>query len=173
MIQAGTQEQASGTGQTQYSAWVETLPRPSEPVPLVIHAGDSISVALTQQDQSTWQVSFTNNTTGQIYQDTVQYQSSNSSAEWIVEAPSAGRGGVLPLDNFGTLEFSGASTIQDGQTVNAQRAGAQPIELHGADQQPLATTSALGSDGASFSVTRTANADAQPGGRQRRAPSGR
>jgi hypothetical protein len=165
LLQAGTQEQTSGTGQTQYSAWIETLPRPSQTVPLSVHAGDSISVSLTEQSPGMWQVAMTNNTTGQQWQTNVQYQSSNSSAEWIEEAPSAGRGGVLPLDNFGMLNISDATTVSNGQSQNLTQAGARAIDIDSGSGQALVTTSPLGSDGSSFSVTRTATPDTQPAGR--------
>jgi hypothetical protein len=45
LIQAGTQQQTSGSGQTLYSAWVETLPQPSQPVALVVR-----EVPLSQTD---------------------------------------------------------------------------------------------------------------------------
>ncbi len=165
LIQAGTQEQTSGASQTKYSAWVEALPQTSRPVPLVIRAGDSISVSLTEPSAGNWQVALINNTTGQNYQDTAQYTSSNSSAEWIEEAPSSGRGGVLPIDDFGTVKFTGASASQNGQTVSLSQAGAQAIALDGGNHQTLATTSAVGADGSSFSVTRTSTPDTQPAGR--------
>lgn len=165
LIQAGTQEVASGNGLTQYQAWIELLPQSSHPVPLAVHAGDSVSVSIDQQAGNTWQIAFTNHTTGQTYQTSVQYTSSHSSAEWIEEAPSSGRGGILPLDNFGTVTFSDGAATRDGQTVDLAQAGAKPITLIGASQQPLAVPSALGSDGSSFSVSRTdAGATAtQPG----------
>jgi hypothetical protein len=166
LIQAGTQEQASGTGQMLYSAWVETLPQASQPVPLVVHAGDSITVSLNEQSQGTWQVSMTNNTTGQQWQRSIQYDSSNSSAEWIEEAPSAGRGGILPLDNVGTVNFTNATAVANGQTQNLSQLGAQPIELDNSSGQALLTTAAVGSDGTSFSVSRTSTADTQPTGRR-------
>jgi hypothetical protein len=59
-----------------------------------------------------------------------RYASLLSSVEWVVEAPSAGRGRQLPFDDFGTIRF---------------QAG-----LGGADQPPE-----LAGDGGSFSVTRT------------------
>jgi hypothetical protein len=165
LIQAGTQEQTSGTGQTQYSAWVETLPQPSRTVPLVIHAGDSISVSLSEPSRGSWVVSLTNNSTGRTYQDTVQYSSSNASADWIEEAPSAGRGGVLPLDDFGTLNITGAAAVKNGQNVSLAETGAGAIHLDSTNHQSLATTSAVGADGSSFSVTRTSTPDTQPGRR--------
>src|SRR6185312_14939849 len=100
LIQAGTQEQASGTGQTEYSAWIETLPQASHNVPLRVSPGDSVSVSITEQSTNNWLIEFNNATTGQTYQQKLQYASSHSSAEWIEEAPSAARAGILPLDDF-------------------------------------------------------------------------
>src|SRR5205823_4364498 len=109
LIQAGTQQTVSGSGSTQYQAWVETLPQASHPVPLTINPGDSVSVSITQlpQSQNNWLIAFKNNSTGQTFQVTETYASSMSSAEWIEEAPSSSRGRQLPLDNFGSISFSG------------------------------------------------------------------
>ena len=49
LIQAGTQQTVSGTGNTQYEAWLEMLPGASRPVPLSVHAGDSVSVSIAEQ----------------------------------------------------------------------------------------------------------------------------
>jgi ketosteroid isomerase-like protein len=162
LIQAGTQEQTSGSGQTQYSAWIEMLPQASRPVPLSVRPGDSVSVSINEQGANSWLIAFKNNTTGQTLQQNVQYASSHSSAEWIEEAPSSGRG-ILPLDNFGMIQFSNATTVKNGQSEDIAAAGAQPISLIGATQQPLAVPSSLGADGQSFSVSRTATA-ATPAG---------
>jgi hypothetical protein len=155
LIQAGTQQTVSGSGSTQYQAWVETLPQASHPVPLTVNPGDSISVAITQspQAQDQWQVAFTNNTTGQTYQVTEHYTSSMSSAEWIEEAPSAARGRQLPLDNFGSIAFSQGSTVKDGQTVSIADAGAKPITMIARGSGQTARPSTLGADGGSFTVT--------------------
>ena len=155
LIQAGTQEQTSGTGQTQYQAWIEMLPQASRTVPLSVHAGDSVSVSMAEQAANTWLISFKDNTTGQSYQQTVQYASSLSSAEWIQEAPSAARAGVLPLDNFGTVSFTDATAIKNGETLGMSAAGATSITMVGANRQALAVPSSVGNDGESFSVTRT------------------
>ena len=154
LIQAGTQETDRGAGRVEYSAWIEMLPQASRPVPFAVHPGDSVSVSITEQSASNWQISFKNNTTGQTYQTSVRYASSYSSAEWVVEAPSAG-GDLLPLDSFGSVSFSGASATQNGQTVNLSRAQAEPITMLNARGQALAVPSGIGGDGASFSVTRT------------------
>ncbi len=152
LIQAGTQETVTGHGQTEYQAWVETLPQPSKTVPLAIGAGDSISVSIEQSANEQWQIAFSNNTSGKTYQLTVQYKSSLSSAEWVVEAPSARRGRLLPLDRFGTITFSQASAVRDGQTVTVAQAGGRAITMISRAGQALASASRLGDDGGSFSV---------------------
>jgi hypothetical protein len=157
LIQAGTQQTVSRAGATQYAAWVETLPETSRPVPLTVNPGDSVtvSVALQPQGRDQWQVSFTNNTTGQTFQVSEQYTSSMSSAEWVEEAPSSGRGRQIPLDNFGRVDFSQATTVKDGKTITVGAANAQAITMVGRGGQELATSSPVGPDGASFSVTRS------------------
>jgi hypothetical protein len=174
LIQAGTQQTVSGSGSTQYEAWLETLPRSSRPVPLRVHAGDSVTVAISESSPDQWLIAFTNNTTGQTYQTTEQYASSHSSAEWVEEAPSSGRGNLLPLDNFGTIPFSNASAVKDGQTVTIASSNARAITMVGDTNQALAVPSSLSDDGTSFSVARTdapATTAGRPGGgRSRRVP---
>jgi hypothetical protein len=152
LVQAGTQETVSGRGVTQYQAWVETLPQPSRPVPLPINAGDSVTVSLEQQGQAQWRIAFANNTSGKSYQLTVQYASSLSSAEWVEEAPSARRGRLLPLDVFGSVTFTQASAVKDGQVVSIAQAGGRAITMISQVGQALARPSGLGDDGGSFSV---------------------
>jgi len=156
LIQAGTQDVSAGNGQSQFQAWIEMLPAASQQVPLAVAPGDSVTVSITQQGagSGTWLIAFKNNTSGQTYQTTVHYASSLSSAEWVEEAPS-GPNGIVPLDNFGSVAFSGASAIQNGQTVNLNQVGAQPITMLNGASQPLAVPSGIGPDGSSFSVART------------------
>src|SRR5579862_4353119 len=167
LIQAGTEATATGSGRVRYDAWVETLPQVSHPVPLPVSPGDSVSVSISEQSPGQWLVNLKDSTSGQSYQVTEQYNSSHSSAEWIEEAPSGGRQQV-PLDNFGTVSFSDASAVKNGQTVTPAQASAQPITMIDFSRQPAATPSALGSDGKTFSVSRTGSispTQAIPGGR--------
>src|ERR1051326_2248233 len=152
LIQAGTQETVSGRGSTQYEAWVETLPQASRPVPLSINAGDSVSVSLQEQTSGNWLVVFMNNTSGKSYQLTIPYASSRSSAEWVLEAPSARRGRVLPLDTFGSVSFTQATTVENGQMLTIAQAGGHPIRMIGQRGRQLAHPSPLDQDGASFNV---------------------
>src|SRR5712691_12722455 len=155
LIQAGTLRTILQNGATQTEAWVELLPRPPETVPLTVDPGDTIRVSIDQQGPETWLIAFTNIGRGQTYQVTKRYASSLSSVEWIEEAPSAGRRGTLPLDNFGTVHFSQASATQNTRALSISESGAHAITMITPGGQPLAEPSAIAADGESFSVTRT------------------
>jgi hypothetical protein len=154
LIQAGTDATAQ-SGQVSYTAWIETLPQMSQPVPLTVHAGDTVSVTIAQQSSGQWQINIHNTTTGGSYQKSVTYNSSGTSAEWIEESPAVGRRLLLPLDNFGTVSFTGATTVKDGQQRTIAEANGHAITMISQAGQPLVQPSALGADGSSFTATRT------------------
>jgi hypothetical protein len=160
LIQAGTMGTVNGSGGIDYSVFFETLPESPQSVDLAINGGDSITVILTQQSATLWQIVIRDNTTGQNVTFTDRYNSSLSSAEWIQEAPSGFRR-VLPLDNFGTIQFTDGWTILNGSTVSISGASATPITMANSSGQALATPSTLGSDGAGFSITRTSSSNTQ------------
>ncbi len=161
LIQTGTQAISNSSGQTTYSAFFELLPSVAQTIPVSIHSGDSVTVSVSQQSTNQWQISLKDNTTGQSYQITTSYTSSLSSAEWVEEAPSNGRS-MLPLDMFGTIQFSNCSTTQNGSQMNISQANAQSITMINATGQELAAPSAINSDEASFSVTRTSAVSNSP-----------
>ncbi len=137
LIQLGTEQDASSTGQTQYYAWYEMLPQFPVQIPIAIHAGDQITASLTcaagcLKKRQTWTLAMTNVTTGQSWSQTVQYASSRLSAEWIEEAPSSSAG-VLPLANFATANFD-ESTV-DG--ISPSLSSSQTIVM----QDPYGQTS--------------------------------
>lgn len=154
LIQAGTQAMVDGSGTVQYSSWIEMLPAASQRVPLSVTAGDSVTVTITQQSGNDWLIAMKNNTTGGTYSITVQYSSSNSSAEWVQEAPSIGRG-LVPLDEFGTVQFSGGSAVRDGRAMSLSALGAKAITMVNRQGQAVAQPSTIADDGSSFTVTRT------------------
>jgi hypothetical protein len=119
-----------------------------------VSAGDTVTVSITQQSIGVWDISITDLPSGGTYSQSVNYASSVSSAEWIQEAPSTGKGVVI-LDQFGTVQFTGASTVRNGTTVTPATAGATAVTMVNTKSGvTLATPSPLGADGASFSVTR-------------------
>lgn len=156
LIQSGTQNIISSNGQVTTTAFYELLPIVPQSISSVsVKTGDSITVTITQQSAGQWLINFNNNSTNQNYQTTITYNSSLSSAEWIEEAPSNGRS-ILPLDTFGTVSFTSGSATQNGgnqQSLSGNQA--QAITMTNRQGQALATVSPLGSDGASFTITRT------------------
>ncbi len=159
LIQTGTRGIVTN-GQVSYQAWYEMLPGNSQNIPLTISPGDSITASISQQSPNQWAISLIDSTTGRNYKTTVTYTSSLSSAEWIEEMPVLGRS-FIPLDNFGSVQFIALSTIKDGTPLTPAQANAQPIVMVNSLNQVLAQPSALGSDGASFTVTRTASTSTQ------------
>ncbi len=157
LIQAGT-ENVIQNGALSVEAWVETLPNYQQIIPLSVRDGDSVDVSLSEQSAGQWLLIFTDNTTGQNYTQTITYDSSLSSAEWIEEMPASisGRGGTsfVPLDNFGSAQFTNAGATKDGVATTIFGAGANPITMM-INGVALATPSALSADGASFSVSRS------------------
>jgi hypothetical protein len=164
LLQAGTQVTVSG-GSVSYEAWVEMLPESSRTVSLDVAPGDTVTVTMTEQSRGEWLIVMANNTTKGSYQRTVTYSSSRTSAEWIQEAPSAGRS-IIPLDDFGTVRFIGGSAVRDGKTQSLSGLGATPVAMINRAGQAIAQPSTLGADGSSFTVTRTsAPGTVQGGGR--------
>ncbi len=160
LIQTGTRAIVDNNGQVSYQAWYEMLPANSRKIPLTINAGDSITASIVQQSTNQWAISLHDTTTGQNYKTNVTYASSLSSAEWIEEMPVLGRY-FVPLDNFGSVQFSALSTVKDGTVQTPAQANAQSIVMINYRGQALAQPSALGNDGASFTVTRTASTPTQ------------
>ncbi len=154
LIQAGTQAEVQ-LGQVTYSAWWETLPQASQTVPLDISAGDTVSVVITQQSDGTWQIVMRDTANAQTWQKNLTYQSSLSSSEWVEEAPATGHRLILPLDNFGTVTFTNATTVVNGQQRTIAQAGGKPITMDSPLGSEVAQPSALSASGDSFTVTRT------------------
>jgi hypothetical protein len=154
LIQAGTQQSVTSAGTVTYHAWIETLPETSHPVPLTVLPGDSVTVSVERQDGDTWLISFVNLTSGKTLERTLQYASRLNSAEWIEEAPFAGRR-VLPISEFGSLTFTSATAVRNGKTLSVADLNARAISLVDDSGRLLAVPSPLSPDGASFTVSRT------------------
>ncbi|MGD9895325.1 MAG: G1 family glutamic endopeptidase [Dehalococcoidia bacterium] len=84
-----------------------------------------------------------------------------SSAEWVEEAPTAGRREET-LDQFGSVQFQNATTVMDGKQVSIAQEDAEPITMVSSTGQPIATPSALGGDSSSFRVTHLTSSSSAP-----------
>lgn len=154
LIQVGTQDTVSRSGTQTSSAFYELLPASAETITsLSVNPGDSMNASLAEVSSGHWVISITDSTTGKTYSTTVSYTSSHSSAEWIEEDPSNVFGSLVPFDNFGTVSFSGATTATTSGTLSLDGSNAQPITMV-AGSSAVASPSAIGGDGKSFTVTR-------------------
>jgi hypothetical protein len=133
LIQAGTQAVVVN-GKTVYSAWYETLPDPERELPLDVSPGDQVSVSLEEVALNVWQLTFLNATTGTSYIAYIPYHSSRLSAEWVVERPSSvtkrGKQEYLDLNDFGTVRFSSAEAVRDGERVGLSDAEAEKVIMN-------------------------------------------
>jgi hypothetical protein len=119
--QTGTQFECTSSGRASYSAWYELLPAAPVTIPVTVGAGDKVSASVTVSGTHV-AVVLKNRTTGERFAKTLQMSAPDlSSAEWIVEAPSActrdGGCAVVPLNDFGTTRFSRAHATSTGGHV--------------------------------------------------------
>jgi hypothetical protein len=145
--QTGADSDCSGSTPTYY-AWYEMYP--SYPVNLsnTVRPGDSMSASVTTNGSGSFTLTISDHTQGWTYTTKKTLRSARlASAEVIAEAPSSSRG-VLPLANFGTVNFSSS-------TVNGQSIGSfnpQEIVMATSSGTVKAQPSSL-SGGTNFSVT--------------------
>ena len=163
LIQAGTSEDAV---QGNY-AWYEILPASETPITsgctgdpsCTVNAGDVVTVDIHLVGANLWSVSLSD--AGHwSWQQNVPYQSTQSSAEWIFEAPTLVVQ-TIPA-NTGVNHFGPTSTFTDGSGTHTIAQG-NPISIAmGAGIVNEATPSALASDGQSFNVCAYAQTCAAP-----------
>jgi hypothetical protein len=170
LIQAGTSENFSDNPVTgpQYGAWYEILPASETPLTncsgdsaCTVSPGDSITVDIHNIGTNLWSVSLTD--AGHwTFQKNVPYTSTESSAEWIYEAPTVGVQ-TIP-DNTGTNHFGPTNTFTNASGTHSIAAG-NPVTLDmGPGLVNEATPSALASNGESFDVCTYAQTCATPAG---------
>jgi len=111
LIQLGAMEIASTSNATTYIAWFELYPAGTQQIPHTVKPGDIITASLectaacSPSSVQTWQLSLSDLTAGWTWTQSVQYQSSMASAEWITEAPGSQ---TLPLADYGQATFDPA-----------------------------------------------------------------
>ena len=124
-----------------------------------VSPGDQMnaSIYLTDITTSQWHISIADLTTGQQYQNYTFYNSSQLSAEWIVERPEVNNR-IGTLADFGSVTFTGCQVVLGSVTgvigdfpyfVNVMY---QNVSF-GREVAPLVTVSSLDSIGSSFDVT--------------------
>jgi peptidase A4-like protein len=109
--QTGTDTDCSN-GVASYYAWYEFYPNPSITITKVkVHAGDTIIASVDFVSATVgFRLTLTDHTTGKSVNHTGTVSGAlRTSAEWIAEAPSS-FSGVLPLADFGKVQFGKDAT---------------------------------------------------------------
>jgi hypothetical protein len=153
LIQAGTSEdELQG-----YYAWYEILPAGETPISnctgdsaCTVNPGDVVTVDIHNVGTNLWSVSLSD--AGHwSWQQNITYTSTESSAEWIFEAPTVGVQ-TIPA-NTGTNYFGPTSTFTDaGGTHTIAQGNPVTIDMGAGILVNEATPSALASNGQSFNV---------------------
>jgi len=154
--QIGTDSDCVGHTPTYY-AWFEMFPAPPHTISgVAIHPGDRIVTRISASNHR-FSLVLTNATTGKSFQTREKLVTAEqASAEWIAEAPSGCTSQscrVLPLANFGSIDFTGSYTTGDGH----QGSISDPAWRHdritmAGSHGTKATTSPLDTTGTRFSV---------------------
>jgi hypothetical protein len=136
LIQAGIAEESGGN----YYAWYEILPASVTPIAncngdasCSVRPGDRTYVHIYLKSRNLWTVLIVNDGHGVRWGwvSDVRYASSQSSAEWILEAPTLGTAGVgaqTLLANVGTVRFGPSSTFKVGRTQRTIAQG-RPVRI--------------------------------------------
>jgi len=145
--QTGTDSDCSGST-PKYYAWYEMYPAYPVNLSKTVKPGDSMSASVTAGSNHSFTLVISDSTQNWTFQVKKTLTSAKqSSAEVIAEAPSS-ISGVLPLANFGTVNFSNADA--NGQAIG----NFNPVEIVmvTSNKTVKAQPSAL-SGGTSFSDT--------------------
>ena len=146
--QTGTEADCAG-GTAAYSGWYEMFPADPVTYSNPVQPGDAMSASVTTSGNGTFTLTLTDQTQG-WNQVTTQTSATAQlgSAEVIAEAPSSTTG-VLPLSNFGTVNFSTATA--NGAPIG-NNANLSELTMVSASGVTEATPSAL-TGGNAFAVT--------------------
>jgi hypothetical protein len=148
--QTGTEADCAN-GAAAYQGWYEIFPNAPVFYPNPVRPGDQMSASVVADGNGVFTLTLSDGTQGWT-RATRQFEAAAQvgSAEVIAEAPSAGT--VLPLADFGTVNFTGATV--NGAPLGGS-ANLDELTMESAAGTALATPSALTGDGGgnAFSVT--------------------
>jgi Peptidase A4 family len=143
----------------RYYGWYEMYPGASSDYSNPVSGGDRFTASVTYLGRNQFKLILSDTTKGWTRTQTQTLATAaRSSAEVIAEAPCCtARGGTLPLTNFGTVNFTGASAATTASPAGASLATFNPVEII----MPDVSVSSLTSSGA-FSVRYTGSRSRLP-----------
>ncbi len=142
-----------------YYGWYEMYPGASSDYSNPVSPGDHFTASVTYTGSNQFALVLSDTTKGWTQTQTQTLAgAARSSAEVIAEAPCCtARGGILPLTNFGTVNFTGATAATTAKPTAASLATFNPVEI----TMPDVSVSSLTSSGA-FSVKYTGSSSRFP-----------
>ena len=152
LIQTGTAQECIN-GKFVYYAWYELVPDHLVRIPNIhVQAGDAItaSISLINKNTNTWSIEIADITWNQRFKRTFVYNSSRSSAEWVVERPKV-NGVISTLADFGNVTLTECKATLDGVTGAISNFSYAQFVMYDQELQ-LVTVSPLNNDGSSFTV---------------------
>ncbi len=153
IIQIGTESDCT-RGSPQYYCWYELFPQNGVVLDLTIDPGDEIHARIEYIGNDTFRLTITDTTNGDDFSTTVVSPGANrNSAEWIVEAPVY-RNRILPLSDFGPVDFMNTSVTVKGVTGPISNPGwrYQAIVMEARNGTLKATPTFLSAMGSSFRI---------------------
>jgi hypothetical protein len=140
LIQAGTEQDVSATGQTSYDAWWEIIPETETLTTLKVSPGNKIAVSIAESSSTPgqWSIVIKNLTTHKSFSTTTPYTSSMDTVEWIEETPleiGTTGSGIAAMPNLSTVHFidakynganAGFRTVDEMQLDNNNMIEATP-----------------------------------------------
>lgn len=154
LIQVGTEHDSIGE-QGTYNAWYELLPNFSVTInDVTIAPGDSIaaSITLINSNINQWSIQLNDLTNGQVFNKLVIYNSTRSSAEWIIERPTINNQ-ISTLSDFGQASFSGCYANVNNIFGEIGNFTFSKMRMTNQQDTQLASVSTLSADGSSFIVS--------------------
>jgi hypothetical protein len=171
--QIGTEADCASDGTPVYSAWYELVPAGAVTIHMRIHPGDTVSASVHVSNRVVT-LYLADRTRGTRFSKVITADHvDTTSAEWIVEAPSACYGDrceTLPLADFGTVPFADVNaTTATGHTgtitdpawastaialgADDERPFFRRPRLHRGDSAAKATPADLSATGDAFTVS--------------------
>ena len=152
--QTGTEADCSG-GNAVYQGWFEMFPAAPVFYNNPVQPGDAMSASVVANGGGAFTLTLTDSTQGWTQKTNQTLNTAQlGSAEVIAEAPSSGNGNVLPLSNFGTVNFTAATA--DNTPIGNENPDS--LTMVSGNNVTEATPSAL-TGGNAFSVTWNSDGD--------------
>jgi hypothetical protein len=148
--QTGSEVDCAGS-RAEYYAWYEVYPNPSYSYSNTVKPGDHFNASVTYKGGSSYSLYIADTTEGWSHTTTGTISGApRSSAEVIAEAPCCtSSGGILPLADFGTVNFTGS--MANGTALGSAGGVTEIIMVDSSGNQKDSVSSLSG--GENFSCT--------------------